>query len=66
MWSYREYKASLSKPENGTVASGYFTYPNGWTTWIDPNWRENPVFGEHQFMIEREIDRRTRIVAMGA
>lgn len=51
----------------GNVAYGYFMHSVGQSTWIAPDWREwADIFPEYVPLIEREIDRRIRIVAMGA
>lgn len=52
---------------HGNVAYGYFPYPGGLCSWIAPDWHDwADVFPEQMPRIEREIDRRIRIVAMGA
>jgi hypothetical protein len=51
----------------GRVGYGYFEYPDGTCTWIAPYWRSWIEWRpEDRWRIEKEIDRRTRIVAMGA
>jgi hypothetical protein len=65
-WSYADYRASIKAHGVGDVEGGYWQWPDGSVSWLDPNWRENPNLGSASGIpmsdieadIEAEIERR--------